>query len=158
MEFQRVNRSDPERIFMVVRNSYSTAAFTNGQWCGWDIATDQDGVNITKITATVRCAPAGCVVQNIPVGDYGLIQIWGYKADARCLGGCGSVTSKLTVGRPMYFDTSRFCPRAMERTSVPLKLDHGKFPAGICIAPKNTAGKTTSFATSAQYKVLVRCL
>ena len=143
---------------MVVRNSYSTAAMSNGQWVGWDIVTDQDGYSITKISGAIRGAVAGCVVQPIAIGEYGLLQVWGYKRDARCTGGSGSVTSKLTVGRPMYISTSAFSVRAMERTSVPLKTDYGKFPVGVCIAPLNTAGKTTSAATSVQYKVLIRCL
>ena len=31
MLFQRINRSNPEKVFIVVYNSYSTAALTNGQ-------------------------------------------------------------------------------------------------------------------------------
>lgn len=158
MEYQRVNRSDPERFFMVVKNSYSTAALSNGQWVGWDIVTDQDGVAVTKISGAIRGSVAGCVVQAIAAGDYGLIQVWGYKRDARCVGGSGSVTSKLTVGRPMYISTSAFAVRAMERTSTPLKTDYGKFPVGICIKPLNTAAVTTQLATSAAYMVLIRCL
>ncbi len=161
MEYQRSNRSDPERFFMVVRNSYSTAAMSNGQWVGWDIVTDQDGYSITKISGAIRNSVAGCVAQPIAIGDYGLIQVWGYKRDARCTGGSGSLTSKLTIGAPMYFATSGFSPRALQRTiaTTVLKTLTGFCnPIGICIAPLNTAGKSTSAATSAQYKVLVRCL
>ena len=62
---------------MVVRNSYSTASLTNGQWCGWDTITDKDGVNVTKISGLIRAAPAGCAVQTITSGSYGLIQVCG---------------------------------------------------------------------------------
>lgn len=159
MEFARVNRSDPERIFVVVRNSYSTATLNNGHWCGWDIVTDKDGYNVTKVSGAIRGAVAGVAVQSIAPGDYGLIQVWGFKRDAKCTGGSGSVTSKLTIGRPMYFLTSGLAAaRAMERTSTPLKTDYGKFPVAICIEPLNTAAKSTSAATSAFYKILIRCL
>ena len=144
---------------MVVRNSYSTAALSNGQWIGWDIVTDQDGVNVTKVSGAIRNAVAGVVAQPIAIGDYGLIQVWGYKRDVKCTGGSGSVTSKLTIGRPMYFATSGFAAaRAIERITTPLKTDYGKFPVAVCIEPLNTAGKSTSAATSAQYKILLRCL
>lgn len=158
MEFQRVDRSDPERIFMTVYNSYSTASFTNGQWAGWDIATDKNGYSVTKVSGAGRPAIAGVAVQTIASGEYGLVQVWGYKRDARVLGGSGSVTSKASIGHPLYFDTSRFCPRVMERNSAAVKTDWGKFPCGIVIEPLNTAAIATYAATSGQYKTLVRCL
>lgn len=158
MEFQRVDRTDPERIFMTVYQSYSTASITNGQWVGHDIVTDQNGYAVTKVKGAIRPAVAGCAVQTIAAGEYGLIQVWGYKRDARVLGGSGSVTSKASIGHILYFDTSRFCPRVMERTTVPLKADWGKFPCGIVITALNTAAIATQNLTSGQYKVLVRCL
>lgn len=36
MLWQRINRGDPEKIFVTVFNSYSTAAITNGQAVNWD--------------------------------------------------------------------------------------------------------------------------
>ena len=36
MLFKRINRADPEKIFIVVKNSYSTASLTNGQAVIWD--------------------------------------------------------------------------------------------------------------------------
>ena len=37
MLFQRINRSNPEKVFVVAYNSYSTAAITNGQYVPWDL-------------------------------------------------------------------------------------------------------------------------
>lgn len=158
MEFQRIRREDPERIFIVYRNSYSTAAFSNGQWAGVDIVTDKDGVNVTKIGGAIRAAVAGCCVETIPHGEYGLFQVWGYKSDARCLGGSGSITSKVSAGQALKFATSGFAAQAFARNSAQLKSVHGKFPCGIGIEPLNTAAMATHFATSGQYEVLVRCL
>ena len=42
--FQRINRTDPEKIFIIAYNSYATAAITNGQAVAWDYAADADGV------------------------------------------------------------------------------------------------------------------
>lgn len=158
MEFARTRREDPERIFIVYKNSYSTATLTNGQWCSVDIVTDRDGVGVTKPAGANRTTVAGCVVQSIVHQDYGLVQVFGYKSDARCLGGSGSITSKITAGQPLKFQTSGFAAQAFARNSAQLKSYHGKFPCGIGIVPLNTAAIATFFATSGQYQVLVRCL
>ena len=36
MLVQRANRTDPEKVFIVAKNSYSTASCTNGQAVIWD--------------------------------------------------------------------------------------------------------------------------
>ena len=158
MEFQRVNRTDPERIFVVVRNSWSTAALTNGQWCSWDIITDKDGVGVTKPIGINRATVAGCAVETINSGDYGLIQVWGYKSDCLGKGGSGLNTSKLTEGCAVQFATSAFAPQLFPAldTAV-LKSTRGLFPCAICIEPLNTASEDTTF-TSASYEMLIRCL
>lgn len=158
MQIQRVNRSDPEQILMSLRNSYSTAAMTNGQWAAYDIVTDKDGVGVTKPGGAGRGAIAGVCTGTIQPGAYGLFQVWGYRAGALCLGGSGSVTSKLTAGRPMYFATSGFNAVAIPRTTTPLKLDYGKKIVGIAIEPLNTAALATQAGTAGYYEVLVRCL
>ena len=158
MEFQRARREDPERIFMVVRNSYSTASLTNGQWCSWDIVTDKDGFSVTKPAGVNRYSVAGVVVEAIPHAEYGLAQVWGYKADARCLGGSGSVTSKISGGTPLYFATSGFAAQAPARLSAVVKGGLGKRFFGNAIEPLNTAAIATFVGTSGAYEVLIRCL
>lgn len=158
MEFQRTRDTDPERIFMVVRNSYSTATLNNGQWCSWDIVTDKDGVGVTKPAGVNRHSVAGVVVEPITHGSYGLIQVWGYKADARCLGGSGSLTSKISGGTPLYFATSAFAAQAPARLTAVAKGSLGKFFFGHAIEPLNTAAIVTLAATSGAYEVFLRCL
>lgn len=158
MEFQRLRREDPERIFIVVKNSYSTASFSNGQWAAWDIVTDKDGVAVTKAGGACRASIAGVMVETVAHQDYGLCQVWGYKADARCLGGSGSITSKITAGSPLVFRTSAFAARNRPRSSGALKSKHGARIIGVAIGPLNTAAIDTQFATSGAYQVLVRCL
>jgi hypothetical protein len=88
MLFSRINRSNPEKIFMTVYNDYGTAAITVGMPVIWDYAGTADGVSVTKPTAESGIAAAGVVADaSIASGSYGLIQVWGYNADAIVDGG-----------------------------------------------------------------------
>lgn len=87
MLFQRINRSDPEKVFVVAYNSYGTASLTNGQPVIWDYATDADGVGVTKPTANLvshGASVAGIAAETIAAGSYGLIQVYGYHSAVRC--------------------------------------------------------------------------
>ena len=158
MMFQTINRDDPMRVFLVVKNSYSTASFSDGQWAGWDIVTDKNGYSVTKITGVIASVPAGCFVETVAPGGYGKVQVWGYKSNCRGLGGTGAGTSKATAGAPAYFDTSRFACVAMAETTTPIKLNEGKFPCGVFIEPLNTAAIATQRNTSGSYEMLIRCI
>ena len=87
MLFQRINRSNPEKVFVVVYNSYSTAAITNGQGVNWDFVTDSDGVGVTMPLARATnqgFGAAGVVASaSIAAGDYGLVQVYGYHSAVR---------------------------------------------------------------------------
>ena len=89
MLLQRVSRSNPEKIFLSVYQSYATAALSNGQAVIWDYATDANGVGVTKPTdGTVRAghygtAFAGIAAEAIAAGDYGLVQVYGYHSAVR---------------------------------------------------------------------------
>ena len=48
---RRIGASGPERIFMIMYNSYGTASLTNGQAVMIDYATDANGVSVTKPAA-----------------------------------------------------------------------------------------------------------
>jgi len=87
MLYQRVSRTDPEKIFVVAKNSYATASLTNGQVVIWDWTTDGDGIGVTLATATenVSCGidVAGIATETIASGDYGLLQVYGYHSAVR---------------------------------------------------------------------------
>ena len=87
MLFSRVNRSNPEKIFIVAKNSYSTASLTNGQAVIWDWTTDGDGVGVTLATATTNVSMgidvAGIASETIASGSYGLLQVYGYHSAVR---------------------------------------------------------------------------
>jgi len=86
MLFQRINRTDPEKVFIVVKNSYSTGSLSNGQAVRWDYTTDKDGVGVTKPTANAvshGVSIAGIAAETIAHGSYGLIQVYGYHSAVR---------------------------------------------------------------------------
>ncbi|KKM96309.1 hypothetical protein LCGC14_1179400 [marine sediment metagenome] len=86
MLLQRVNRTNPEKIFLVAKNSYDTGSLTNGQPAMWDYATDADGVSVTMPTdqtgraGSLGIAFAGIAAETIASGDYGLLQVYGYHS------------------------------------------------------------------------------
>jgi hypothetical protein len=83
MMWQRVNRDDPEKIFVVAKNSYGTDSLTNGQCVRWDHDTDCDGVGVTVGTEDCGLSAAGVVAESIAAGSYGLIQVYGYHSACR---------------------------------------------------------------------------
>lgn len=89
MLLARINRSNPEKVFVVAKNSYATASLSDGQAVVWDFATDADGVGVTKPTdGTGRAghygtAFAGIASETIAAGEYGLIQVYGYHSSTR---------------------------------------------------------------------------
>lgn len=158
MEIQRLNRSDPERLFMTFKNSYSTASITPGQWVAHDVVADQDGVAVTKPNGRDRYMIAGVSASTTPSGGFGLVQVWGFRSDVRCSAGSGLATSKISSGTPLFVSTSGFAARAMLATSATVvsKIEALRI-CGYALAPTNTAAKVTS-ATTAQFKVIITCL
>ena len=85
MLFQRIKRTDPEKIFIVVRNSWTSAptSISNGYVVQWDFTTDKDGVGVTRGTGmatNLGNACAGVCAETIAAGDYGLVQVYGYHS------------------------------------------------------------------------------
>ena len=104
MIFQRITGpATPEKVFIVVKNTYSTASLTNGQAAMWDYVTDIDGVGVTKpaaITVSGGLAAAGIVAETIAAGAYGLVQVYGLHTAALCRATTGgSIT--MTHGSPL---------------------------------------------------------
>lgn len=148
MIFQRVNQSDPEKIFISVYNSYSTASLTSGQVAMWDYATDANGVSVTKPAASVSAgaAVAGVAVQTIAAGAYGLIQVYGYNSSTRCRTLTGG-TPAIAAGVPLGMQTANFCLESIDTGSTNLMVA----VAAIAFAANAT------FTTAAQ-AVFLKCL
>lgn len=145
MLFQRINRNDPEKVFVVAYNSYSTAAVTVGQGVQWDYATDADGVGITRPAARATSgglAAAGVVAAaSIAAGAYGLIQVYGYHSSVRMRTVTGG-TPAIVAGRPLAINVagSLFCLESMSTASIALTI----FPMAFAL------GATSGFTTAAR--------
>ncbi len=101
MLFQRINKSDPEKVFIIGYNS-SAAAWSNGYVVRWDYSTDCDGVGLEKPAAkgavgVGKAAIAGVVAETIAASAYGLIQIWGYHSAVRVKSATGASTTTNAV-------------------------------------------------------------
>jgi hypothetical protein len=140
MLIQRINRTDPEKIFIVVKNSYSTAAITVGQAVVWDYTTDADGVGVIQPTTALLKAECGVVESaSIAVDGYGLVQVYGHHASAQVDGSTGT-----TGGKPLTVQDGSFALIAATGTSG--------------VSHSFIAGETYSTGAAAAKKVFIRCL
>lgn len=146
MIFQRVNRTDPEKVFIVVYNSYSTAAITVGQVVQWDFTTDGDGVGVTRPTARATnagLATAGAVASaSIAAGSYGLLQIYGYHAALRTRVVTGG-TPSYAPGRPLIVNVagSVFCAETVSTASTVILTHPFAFAMGTAFTTFTTAAR-----------------
>ena len=146
MLFQRVNRSDPEKVFVSVFNSYSTAAITNGQGVNWDFITDIDGVGVTIPLARATnggIAAAGVVASaSIASGAYGLVQVYGFHSAVRTRTVTGG-TPAIAKGRPLVMNVagSVFCLESVSTASTAVLT----FQMGFALAA-NSVFTTTAIA------------
>ncbi len=151
MRIQRINRTDPEKIFIVVMNSYSTATLTAGQAVQWDYTTDQNGVSVTipRARATsAGAAVAGVVAESIALNAYGMIQVYGYCASARVRTISGGAPA-MAAGAPLCINAagSVFCLENFDTGSTNVQV----VPAGFAIG-------YTAVWTTAAVAVFLKCL
>jgi hypothetical protein len=144
MNFQRINRNNPERVFVLVYNSYATASMTNGQGVIWDFATDADGLSVTRPTARATnagLAAAGVIAETIAAGAYGLMQVYGIHSAVRVRTVTGG-SPAIVAGRPLAINVagSVFCLESMSTASKQVVV----FPMAFAI------GATSGFTTAAR--------
>ncbi len=89
MIFKRVNRTSAETIFIVVKN-VSGSTMTAGYSCVFDCGASVDGVRVTKCETTDMQAFAGVVDADLANNDYGLVQVYGYRASGYIYSSTGS--------------------------------------------------------------------
>ena len=145
MIFQRINRSDPEKIFVIAKNGYTTAALSNGQGVMWGL-TAADGVTVTRPTARATnagIAAAGVVAAaTIAVGGYGYVQVYGYHSAIRTRTVTGG-SPAIAAGRPLVLPVagSVFCLESVSTASKQIVT----FPMGFALAA-NAVFTTTAIA------------
>lgn len=145
MLYQRLIRTDPEKIWMVVKNSYSTASLTNGQVVSWDL-TDADGIGVTKPAAGDGMAVAGVVAATITSGAYGLIQVYGYHSAVRMRNITGG-SPAIAAGGALCMSQALFCAENISTASTAVL----RFPFGFALAAQ---ASWTSKAVAAFIKAM----
>lgn len=74
MQTQELNRTDAEKILLVVRNVDGSGSLTTGTGVALVVAgASVDGLNAVKLTAATIRGFAGIAAQDIPINGYGLV-------------------------------------------------------------------------------------
>ena len=81
MLFQRINRTDAEKVFVVLYN-VAGATVSAGGAVGLDIGASADGVRATVVTTALLNAFAGIAAEAIVDSAYGKVQVYGYNSAA----------------------------------------------------------------------------
>jgi len=89
MLFQRINRSDAEKVFIICQN-VSGSTVTAGYAVVFDTGASVDGVRVTKASSTDCGAFAGIADEDIANNAYGKIQIYGYRSSIYIYSSTGS--------------------------------------------------------------------
>jgi len=108
MIIQRVNRTNPEKVFIVGYND-NAGAMTKGAVVVFDYDGTDDGIALEKssIGAAAKAhLAAGIVDTALAAAAYGLVQCYGVRTDAIILK-CGiATTDNAIIGDAMVMDTT----------------------------------------------------
>ena len=140
MYSQRINRDDPEKIFINVQSVYTTASLAAGDVVCFDVAT-YDGVRVTNPLTANFGLVAGVAAETIANGGFGLVQCYGYRDDVDVDG-----TTALAAGDVLKIANASF-DLAYFTTATSANHLAYRFIAGEAF--------TTGLADK---KVMVRCL
>ena len=81
MLFQRLNRTDAEKVFIIIQN-VAGATITANYPCVWDISASVDGVRVSKPATATLSLFVGIADDDIADQAYGLVQSYGYRTSA----------------------------------------------------------------------------
>lgn len=108
MIIQRVNRTNPEKVFLIGYND-NTAAMVKGAVVVFDYDATDDGLALEKSStgaAAKSTLAAGVVDTALAAAAYGLVQCYGVRTDAIILK-CGiATTDNAAIGDAMVMDTT----------------------------------------------------
>ena len=79
MRIQQLNKSDPEKIFLAIRNMSGATMTAHGAAC-LDCATTVDGVSAIEPATGSLGGWVGIIDRDIANTGYGKVQAWGYRA------------------------------------------------------------------------------
>ena len=95
MLIQQLNRTDPERVQLIVKNVDGSGSITTGQGVALvSTLLSFDGVSAAKSAAASIGLFCGIAAQDTPINGFGLVTAWGYAAsiEVSCVGTSLTVT------------------------------------------------------------------
>lgn len=137
MQIQPLNRTDPEKVFIICRND-GTTTVPVGTPVVWQMDGTRDGLDIVDSkegTAASDPLLVGPAHQSMAIGSadtnegFGLVQVYGYDDDAVCMQHGTATSGAAVVGDIMYV-----------RTDI---------PAFSCVRAGTTLWTVASVATNA---------
>lgn len=101
MLFKRLNRDQPEQVFIVVENNEGGAMAANAT-CQLDLTTDVDGVKARYVDQHQQYAFLGIVDAAIADNAFGLVQVYGYRSTSTVV----RTDTDLSAGMPLTVVTN----------------------------------------------------
>lgn len=93
MLIQQLNRTDAERVQIVVKNVDGGGSITTGMGvCFAQVAASADGVSSVRQTKALQNSFVGVAVQDIAINAFGLVTAWGFAASVLISQSVGSYT------------------------------------------------------------------
>ncbi len=147
MLMQRINRSDPEKIFMVVKAQQAllvdrpvSLAFT-GTDDGLGARTCDSAVEISSVVGIADSAAA--------IGEYCLVQVYGFRSSAVCIAATSIAAGGTGCVYVPVHDSSGILSQSISKGASVAALPN--------FVAANSASTTTFGATSGM-AVFIRCL
>lgn len=110
MIIQRINRTNPEKVFLIARNDETV--FTKGQPVVFTFDGTRDGLDTVSCytgDAAKSTLLAGLADSAIPAGSYGLVQCYGVRTDAVMLKAGTATNKNAAIGDAMVLHTAQDC-------------------------------------------------
>jgi hypothetical protein len=143
--FQRVNRSDAERVFTIQQN-VSAAAMAANTVVVWDTSSSADGVRVTTPLASTLSCIVGITNAAIADSAYGLIQTYGFRSSALCV----NHTSIAIVAGDSLIPVASVAYLNKSATGTGL--------SGFVISAYAVATTSAAAVTTSAVPVFIRCL
>ena len=108
MIIQRINRTNPEKVFIIVRNDHSSA-IAKGGICVFNFDGTRNGLDVLPPSASNDAHTtllAGFADTAIGIGQYGLAQCYGVRTDAPMYKHGSASNSNAVVGDIMKIVTA----------------------------------------------------
>lgn len=148
MIFQRVNRSDPERMFVVMLSNETCAADDNVQL---ELASASvDGLKIRLPDTANEYAFIGVADAAITSGNYGLVQVYGYRSTSRIF----QTNTTQATGLPLAVLAGSVCWQTYN-TVITSTSDMTRIPIFACLA--ESIASSSASATISK-KIFIRAL